>query len=199
MYILGDLNCDTLKTDKDSNTPTKRIRSLYELYQLSKLIDEPTRITMSTSSLIDHIVTNTPEKISDSGVIYTGIGDHSLVVAIRKISVIRKQEHTVEIRNMKNFNEEKFIAQLSKQEWEYVYFFADDPNAMWGIWKRIFLEVLDKHAPLQHKKLRSKKVPWITNNIKKVITQRDKLKRKAILTNLENDWSNYKQVEMKSI
>ena len=58
--------------------------------------------------------------------------------------------------------------------------------------KELFLEVLDKHAPLQHKKLRSKKVPWITNNIKKLIIQTDKLKRKAILTNLENDWSNYK-------
>ena len=55
----------------------------------------------------------------------------------------------------------------------------------------MFLEVLDKHAPLQHKTFHSKKVPWITNNIKKLI-QRDKLKRKAIFTNLENDWSNYK-------
>ena len=45
---------------------------------------------MSTSSLIDHIVTNTPEKISDSGVIHTGISDHSLVFAIRKISVMKK-------------------------------------------------------------------------------------------------------------
>ena len=77
MYILKDLNCDTLKTDTDSNTPTKRIRSLYEVYQLSQLIDEPTRITMSTSSLIDHIVTKTPEKISDSGLIHTGMRDHS--------------------------------------------------------------------------------------------------------------------------
>ena len=49
-----------------------------------------------------------------------------------------------------------------------------------------FLEVLDKHAPLQHKKLRSKKVPWITNNIKKLIIQRGNLKRKAIFTNLES-------------
>ena len=173
--------------------PERRFAPLARgLYQLSQLIDKPTRITMSTSSLIDHIVTNTPEKISDSGVIRTGISDHSLVFAMRTFSVIKKQEHTVEIRNMKNFNEEKFIAELSKQEWEYVYFFADDPNVMWEIWKKIFLEVLDKHAPLQHKKLRSKKVPWITNNIKKLIIQGDKLKRKAILTNLENDWSNYK-------
>ena len=66
MYILGDLNCDMLKTDrfKCSNKENKVI--VYELYQLSQLIDEATRVTMTTSSLIDHIVTNTPEKISDS-------------------------------------------------------------------------------------------------------------------------------------
>jgi hypothetical protein len=48
------------------------------------------------------------------------------------------------------------------------------------------------HAPLQHKKLRSRKISWITSDIKKLIYTRDKLKRKAILTNLENDWLNYK-------
>ena len=114
MYILGDLNCNMLKTDKDANIPTKKIKSLYELYQLTQMIDEATRVTMATSSLIDHIVTNTPEKNSDSGVIHTGISDHSLVFAIRKISVIDKQENILEIRNMKNFNEEKFIEDLLK-------------------------------------------------------------------------------------
>ena len=193
MYILGDLNCDLLNVDMDSNIPTRKINSLYELYQLSQLIDEATRVTMTTTSLIDHIVTNTPEKISDSGVIHTGISDHSLVFAIRKITVMnRKQENIVEMRNMKNFNEEKFIAELLKQHWEYIYFFAENPNSMWEIWKKLFLEVLDKHAPLQHKKTKSKKLPWITSDIKKLINTRDKLKRKAILTGLESDWLNYK-------
>jgi hypothetical protein len=32
-------------------------------------------------------------------------------------------------------DEGKFIEELLKQQWEYVYFFADDPNAMWEIWK----------------------------------------------------------------
>ena len=70
--------------------------------KLYRLIDQATRITMTTSSLIDHIVTNTPKKISDSGVIHTGINDHSLIFAIRKISITNKQENTIEIRNMKN-------------------------------------------------------------------------------------------------
>ena len=39
VYILGDLNCNMLKTDKDANIPTKKIKSLYELYQLANSND----------------------------------------------------------------------------------------------------------------------------------------------------------------
>ena len=122
MYILGDLNCDMLKTDEDSSVPTKKMKTLYELYQLSQLIDEATRVTMTTSSLIDHIVTNKPEKNSDFGVIHTGLSDHSLGFAIRKISVVKKQE--------KKKDNQKFVEDLRRQPWENVYFFAEDPNAM---------------------------------------------------------------------
>ena len=64
---------------------------------------------------------------------------------------------------------------------------------MWEIWRELFLEVLNKHAPLQHKKTKSSKVPWITTEIKGLINERDKLKRKAIITKLETDWSKYKK------
>ena len=193
IYILGDLNCDMLKPEPDS--ATNKVKSLYELYQLSQLIKEATRVTMTTSSLIDHIVTNTPEKISDSGVIHTGISDHSLVFAIRKISVTKNRENIVETRNMKNFDDKKFIEDLMQQHWENVYFFAEDPNTKWEIWKKLFLEVLDKHAPLQQKKIRAKRIPWITSPIKElIINTRGKLKRKAIITNLECDWENYKRI-----
>ena len=69
---------------------------------------------------------------------------------------------------MKNFDEKEFKLELLKQQWECVYFHAEDPNTMWEIWKKLFSEVLDKHAPLQHKKPRSKKVSWITSTIKTV-------------------------------
>ena len=65
---------------------------------------------------------------------------------------------------------------------------------MWEIWKELFLDVLNKHAPLQHKKVRSSKVPWITNKIKGLISTRDKLKRKVIITKLITDWLNYKKI-----
>ena len=46
------------------------------------------------------------------------------------------------------------VEDLLNQHWEYVYFFADNPNTMWEIWKKLFVEVLNKHAPIQQKKIR---------------------------------------------
>ena len=68
---------------------------------------------------------------------------------------------------------------------------------MWEIWKTLFLEALNKPAPIQNKKVRSKNAPWITRRKKELIISRDKLKRKAIITNLETNWYNYKQIRNK--
>jgi hypothetical protein len=72
---------------------------------------------MTSATLIDHFITNYPEKISNTGVIETGMSDHNLIFAIRKINIAQKtQENNItEIRNMKNFNEHKFIQDLSFQ------------------------------------------------------------------------------------
>ena len=63
------------------------------MYGLSQLIDCPTRITSNTSTLIDHILTNTQENISQSGVIDTAISDHSLIYCTRKIPKAKYNRH----------------------------------------------------------------------------------------------------------
>ena len=50
IYILGDLNCNF--ADNRSNPSTKSLKLLNRLYQLKQIIDDPTHITSSTSSLI---------------------------------------------------------------------------------------------------------------------------------------------------
>ena len=194
IYILGDLNCDLLKSISDQ--PTTKLKSIFEMYQLTQLIDEATRITMTSNTLIDHFITNTQEKICKSGVIHTGISDHSMIYAIRKINITihKNVENISEIRNMKNFNGQNFLNDLLQQPWKNIYFFADNPNGMWDIWEELFLQILDKHAPLQKKNIKSKSTPWITSNIKNMISTRDKFKRKAMTTKLKTDWENYKRM-----
>ena len=139
LHILGDLNGDLLKVIPDQ--PTKKLKLLYELYQLSQLINEPTRITATSATLLDHFITSNPEKITNSGVIHTGISDHSLIFGIRKINFSEKKKNNIiEVRNMKRFNEQRFLQDLMNQPWEHVYFFAENPDSMWQIWKQLFLD-----------------------------------------------------------
>ena len=59
-----------------------------------------------------------------------------------------------------------------------------DPNDMWKKWKELFLSVCDKHAPVKTKRTRPTKSPWITTNLKKRMNFRNRLKKKAVKTNL---------------
>ena len=100
LYILGDLNCNMLSSK--NTVPNAQFLSLCELYQLEQLIKNPTRITMQSRTLIDVILTNTSQRIVSSGVLHLGISDHSLVYAIRKISIPSKARHEIkELRNLK--------------------------------------------------------------------------------------------------
>ena len=72
-----------------------------ELYQLTQIINDPTRITESTRSLLDVCITTSPEKIISSGVKHLGISDHSLIYAIRKLNYVPKigARNLIEYRN----------------------------------------------------------------------------------------------------
>ena len=81
---MGDLNCNFGSTVMDHNSTI--LTSITDLYGLQQLISEPTRITKSSSTLIDLIFTNSPDKIVCSGVSHISISDHSLIYAFRKLS-----------------------------------------------------------------------------------------------------------------
>ena len=78
-YILGDLNIDLQK--RQSN-----YREFCSLHGLKQLITSPTRVTETTSSLLDHVLTNSCDRVSQSGVIDIGISDHQIIYCTRKIS-----------------------------------------------------------------------------------------------------------------
>ena len=48
---------------------------------------------------------------------------------------------------MERFNEQRFLEDLMNQPWEQIYFFVENPYIMRQIWKQLFLEILDTHAP----------------------------------------------------
>ena len=119
-YIMGDLNCNLAATTLDHNSTL--LTSITDLYDLNQLINEPTRITESSSTLIDVILTNTPDKIVCSGVSHIGISDHSLVYVFRKLSTgtFTKGHSSVTYRKFKNFDSTRFRNDIYLQNWDVI-------------------------------------------------------------------------------
>ncbi|CAC5378070.1 unnamed protein product [Mytilus coruscus] len=74
--LLGDLN---ICFKDQSGSLYKSLNELLKLFNLSQIIKEPTRITEFTASVIDHILCNNTEKISQSGVLNIGFSDHCMI------------------------------------------------------------------------------------------------------------------------
>ena len=94
-----------------------------------------TRITPTSSTLIDLFITSSPEKISKAGAVHLGISDHSLVFMTLKICYERTGSHrTIETRAFKNFNHQHFLDDVAQQPWNNI-FSETNPEAMWDVWK----------------------------------------------------------------
>ena len=88
IILLGDTNCDltTKQADQHIDNDTRHVTSLYELFSFNQLIKEPTRVTLDTSSIIDHIATTRARNIVKSGVHEVSMSDHYMVYCIRKFN-----------------------------------------------------------------------------------------------------------------
>ena len=113
-YLFSDLNSNMLEI---SNNSSKNLNAIMELYQLTQTISSPTRVTMTSSSLLDVCITPTPEKLVTPRVVPIAISDHYLILTIRKINIPLNQIRSkkIEIRNFKHFNAENFINDLQDQ------------------------------------------------------------------------------------
>ena len=152
LIIVGDFDCDV--SNPLPNSHTYRLKFLCSLYQLKQFINEPTRVTSTSATLIDLILTNTPENILQSSVIHLGISDHSVVYALEKFFLPKLYPKYKVVRNFKNFNENQFILDVSLLPLELVYQ-HNDPNLCWQVWKDLFLQALDRHAPIQRRRLKA--------------------------------------------
>ena len=127
-----------------SNSPeshTSRVVNLIETHQLSQLINQPTRVTEETRTLIDLFITNSEESILHSGVYPLSISDHNLIYAVRKISIPRSSPRYIETRSFKNFKTEEFKSDLRDANWPHIHS-MNNANEAWESWKKYFLEYL---------------------------------------------------------
>ena len=143
--LMGDLNHDQLK-----NTTT--LNTICHTYHMDQLINEPTRTTLHSQSLLDVVLTTNKERICDSGVLCHSMSDHSAIYCIYQ-SAVRSQANFVTYRDMKHFCANRFRCDLHKVPWMVCEVF-DDVDDQYHTWYTLFMEVANHHAPLKMRKCR---------------------------------------------
>ena len=157
--------------------------NIYELFSFKPFINSPTRITLSSSTTIDHIATTAINNIVQSGVFETSMSNHFMVFCVRKFrGAQEKNDKVIQARSMKNFNEQAFLADVASICWDQIASQCTEIDLVVQEWSNAFSSIIEKHDPMKTIRVSEKYCPWVNADLKRVIRSRDKLKKKAIKT-----------------
>ena len=69
----------------------------------------------------------------------------------------------------------------------------DNIDFFWRKWLTVFLDAMNRSIPTRHVPIKSA-TPWITNDIKRDISRRERMFRKAKCSNSQDHVSRYKRI-----
>ena len=179
VIIMGDLNID-LKIPGN-----RKWKNLINLFDLKQLVQEPTRVTQTSATIIDHVYTSHPENIVNCIVSDLSLSDHFPICFTRKINqrILKHKHITTSYRCFKNFDENSFLLELTND----LNTFVADELSVEEDFNTIILKHLNEFAPIKNKRVKSKRLPeWFTPEITVMQNLRDKSKRLK-------QWDNYKR------
>ena len=114
IVILGDMN---INTKQPRHYDTKKYANSIKLLNLSQLITDPTHITISSSSIIDHVLVNRADMYYQHGVLSLGISGHCLVYCTEKKAKIQKSHTYIKCRSYNNFIDADFQKDILIFRW----------------------------------------------------------------------------------
>ena len=164
-----------------------------------QIVNGVTRIRASGDeiqrSCLDHITVNCVNKMSAAEIIGVGESDHLGILVTKKTREIRSSPRTTVKRIYKNFNRDDFLQDIidAKVSGHFGQIHAaDDIDDATEVFTKAFTNVLDKHAPLKVIQNRNNYVPYISNELKEKMKDRDKLKIEAAISGDKEKYSEYK-------
>ena len=180
VLLMGDFNIDLLKNDRPAEFLKNVILQPFALHQV---INEPTRITKDTATLIDHIFVTNPDSVKGSGVVdFPGISDHCLIFMSYSLKRPKFTPTKVVRRDFKNFNKDTFIVDMERAPWGNIHT-IDENNLELGIndkvtiLENIFKNNIDKHAPYKEFTIkRPINSAWMNDEILSLMDSRDRYK-----------------------
>ena len=162
IILLGDTSCNLMNNETEtSHSHVQALENIYQQFGFSQVIREATRVTLTTSTLIDHIAVSNKLNILESGVIKTTFSDHYLIYCNGKFRGAFIKEHKfIMSRKMKNFDKEAILRDVSTLPWDNIVRSLETLGETIDRFTETLMLLIEKHAPLQHRRV-SKVLPLV--------------------------------------
>ena len=182
VMIFGDFNINW--SDKKTK---KKLKSSMSKFDFSQLIKGPTRITRSTQSQIDLMFSNREERIVKTFNLITGLSDHNMILAARKLTKKRFANHSLPKANKLLIPKQDLTSlenELKGVTWNNVLQ-SNNPNICCNELINIIEKIICKFLKTLKNSNRKKSLPWLNASIRQLMKQRD-LALKATLKSRTN-------------
>lgn len=171
VIMTGDLNINLLRQSTDHIL----LSSMLSEFNMQQIVQHPTRVTHQTESLIDVICISENIAVNCSNNIdLEGNTDHLLTYVTFKVKPNTAPEQLLFYRDYKNFDTEQFHVDASQINWLQIDNIAD-LNSRVDYLNIAIINLFNKNAPIRTIKISRNIKPFITHNLKQILT----LKKKA--------------------
>lgn len=188
VILMGDLNIDC--SARSARSPVSYMEVAFELHQI---VTSKTRVTDSSSTLIDVILTRKPEKHTLTDVLETTFSDHFMTFTVYVANERARQKHKVmTFKDYKYFNADAFLNDLSCSSIFGIV--TDDLDYLWATFKQEFIRICEKYAPTKQRRLKKRYNPWISPEIVQSMYARDHEHKLARRTGDDNHWNTYRRL-----
>ena len=170
-YLIGDINIDLL----ECNPVADRYLKLLEIHGCAQGIEEPTRVTLDSESLIDHIIHNDYQRPLEFGVIKTYITDHFAIYVdlnISKSKSIRSQHFIKDRPFLRDGNATYLYLNYLKHCLELVDL-GQDINASTESFANAISEAVNAFTVEKQSEHQDAVRPWFTKEVKKALIRRN--------------------------
>ena len=167
-----------MDTQMNTQSMSHKVKNHFQfcfLYGLEQLIKSPTRVTCSTSSLIEHILTTFPERVLQQGIINVRLSYHQLIYCTKNFSRTKVGTHKqITFRSLKNYTAEAYKEALGKVCFPDYENFSDVNKAYENFIQKL-MSVIDKLAPFKTKRVKGNSQEWFDGEALESIALQDKL------------------------
>ena len=183
IILVGDTNCGFSDRGIESDNSAMHLSNFYDVFSFKQILKEPTRVSLGSRTIVDHVATNFELNIINYGVIRVSVSDHYLVYCLRRFNGSLKRDHKfINTRTMTRFSHKECLDDVAKASWEQVVRSSKDINYLVIKWSYLF-SLIDKHAPYREIRVSEKYCPWFSTDLKNLIRRRDHLRKAAVKNN----------------